>query len=83
MIKVTVELFPFGLENNKRHLGTIFIWNDASGTKTNGNYKFKILKAGEQDSIWKTGEVKDFPRKRLLIWDLLFRCLKEIVATRN
>ena len=37
MIRVTIQLLPFGNEANARHLGTIDIANDGTGTAERGN----------------------------------------------
>ena len=80
MIKVTIELIPaFG--GPIKHLGTGYIMNDGTGTKTKGNYKVRFLQ--RNGSRWKEGKVKDFPRRKLLAWDLLYRSLKAIVRDRN
>ncbi len=83
MLRITIELLPFGLELEKKLLGKIEVWNDASGTKNLGNYKFRIFEKGSEKTIWKTGDVKGFPRKRLTSYDLLYRCLKIVLGARN
>jgi hypothetical protein len=83
MIRVTVELVPFGFEENKRHLGTAEIWNDATGTLDVGNYKYRLSKWGRPDVNWKEGKVKGFPRKSRGAWDLLYLVLRDAVASRN
>jgi hypothetical protein len=82
MIKITIELWPLGFEKDKEILGVMEIWNNASGTRTRGNYGFKILEKG-RTSVWKSGDVLRFPRKRLGSWDLLYRCLKQVLYERN
>jgi hypothetical protein len=74
MIKITVELLPLGFENGKETLGIAEIWNTGEGTKTKGNYKFRIFDKG--GSIWKSGDIVGFPRKKLLVWDLNFYLFK-------
>jgi hypothetical protein len=81
MIRVTVELVPFGIESRKRPPGTIVIANDATGSMTTGNYKFRMTT--RDGSKYKEGRVEGFPRQRLLAYDLLFRCLKTAVGHRN
>lgn len=83
MIRVTIELLPHGFETNKKHLGTIDIANDATGTLTSGNYKAKLSKRGNPKSIWKTAEIKNFPRKQKGAYDLLYLVLKNSVGERN
>jgi hypothetical protein len=83
MIRITIELLPFGFEENKRHLGTITIANDASDTLTSGNYKAKLSQSGESARPWKETYIKDFPRKQRNAYDLLYRVLKQVVGERN
>lgn len=81
MVKVTIELWPFGSEMGKKHLGTLLISNDVSGDESKGNYKCRFFnKAGRK---WRKCFVRGFPRKRLLAWDLLYRALREVVGNRN
>jgi hypothetical protein len=75
VIKITVELFPFGLESSGKILSIMKIWNDGTGTKTKGNYRYRMSKTGRYELLWKEGEVKNFPRKRLNVWYLLLRVL--------
>ena len=85
MIKITMELWPFGQELGKRHLGTAVIGNDATGTAFTGNYNIILSKAGKgmEDAVWKRGRVKGFKRKKKLAWDLLYLALRDIVGDRN
>ena len=77
MIKVTLELIPFGLGKVKSYW-IADIWNDASGSKSLGNYEFKIYEKNSTFKIWKQGEVKNFQRLRWSVWYLLYLCLKTI-----
>lgn len=60
--------------------------SNVGGTLTRGNYRFEIFKTkddGSRMGTWKTATVGNFPRKTLLGWDLLFRCLKASIGERN
>lgn len=85
MIVVTVELWPHGDERRKRHLGTATIANDLSGTQDTGNYHVMLSKAGRPKETWRRGRVEAFPRlsRRLGVWDLLYRALRDSVGERN
>ena len=81
MIKVTIELHPFGSEADKKTLDEIYIWNDGTGTPFRGNYKFWWGKPGlfdrYADAVTKVkGELKDFPRKSYSSVELLRRVLE-------
>jgi hypothetical protein len=41
MLKVTIELFPYGDEKNAKVLRTVYIANDGKGTSEKGNYVFR------------------------------------------
>lgn len=83
MIRVTVELIPARNPKAIELMGTAIIANDGEGTPTSGNYTVTLFQRGFPGIVWRRGRVRDFPRKRLLAWDLLYRALKEIVAERN
>ena len=80
MIRVTVELIPWGI-GKPVLLGVGQISNDCTGTPTIGNYRVRLKSKDGRD--WKTAEVHNFPRKKLLAWDLLYRALRETVGYRN
>lgn len=82
MLRITVELLPFGDATKAKVLGVCHLVNDGSGTLTQGNYYARFSRTGAR-GWWKTGEVKGFPRKRLGQWDLLYRALRSIVGDRN
>ncbi len=87
MIKVTIELWPFGVESEKETLGEMFIWNDGTGTPGRGNYKFwwgrgrnsldelRSVKLGDKKP---KGELKGFPRKSYSAFELVKRCLNAV-----
>lgn len=83
MLRVTIELLPFGSEERKRHLGTIDIANDGRGTRERGNYMVRLSKFGRPTTDWKKGAVLDFPRQTLGPYDLLLRALIATVGSRN
>ena len=81
MIVLKIEMWPRGEEAKAYLLGSAHIWNDATGTASTGNYGFKLFrKDGRQ---YREGVITNFPRKRLLVWDLLFRALCQHFIKRN
>ena len=82
MIRVTVELVS-AITGKVTHLGTAIIANDGTGTRASGNYWATFSRRGQPAKTWRAGEVKDFPRQRLLAWDLLFRALRSAVGVRS
>ena len=77
MLRVTIELLPFGSEERKRHLGTIDIANDGRGTRE------RLSKFGRPFTDWRRGAVLDFPRLSLGPYDLLLRALIATVGDRQ
>lgn len=80
MLKVTIELWPHGDEERKRTLGTIDIWNDATGTHEVGNYTVRLSKELDQvkkkGGAWRKGKVTGFARLKKGPYDLLYLALK-------
>jgi len=81
MLRVTIELVPFGVEADAKVIATGIIGNDGTGTHTTGNYRILLRDAAGRK--WKSGAIIGFPRTRLLAWDLLYRCLAKLVGKRN
>jgi len=77
MLKITIELNQYGL-GKVTSFWLMEIWNDLSGTKSLGNYKFRIYNKNSTNITWKGGEIKNFQRLRWSTWYLLYLCLKEI-----
>lgn len=86
MLVIRVELWPLGLEQNRRLLATGLIYNDGSGDREYGNYKaaFSSDRGDGEDNpfqLWRgvgvklDGEVKDFPRLERGAWDLSYLAL--------
>lgn len=72
MIKITVELWPYGIEANKEVIGEMTIANDGTGTRYKGNYTFKVWSKGK---LWKEGVITGFQRLRFNVWYLIVNCL--------
>lgn len=93
MIRVTIELWPFGSKSNAKTLGVIDIWNDGTGNPKVGNYKYRAWPAGtdkdilhSQENLKKArwaGYIENFPRQQLLVFDLLYRVLRASFSYRN
>ena len=82
MLRVTIEIIPGGIGEPK-HLGTIEIANDGTGTGDVGNYNAKLSKFGRPKAAWRNARVEGFERRRLGAYDLLFRVLRHAVGGRN
>jgi hypothetical protein len=73
MIKVTVELLPFGSKKAKKLLGVMTIFNNGTGDKETGNYEFSI---STRDDFGQPQELKDFKRSEGF-WRLIQECLNK------
>ena len=69
MIKVTIELWPFGDERYRKTIAEAFIANDGTGTLDQGTYEAWI-KLKHVNSM-KFGRVKNYKRKTESVWKLL------------
>ena len=73
MLRVTVEMVPFGFENLKKTIGEIQIINDGTGTREIGNYKIKFTTLDPFNE--QTISVRGFKRKEGF-WQILNKSLK-------
>ncbi len=86
MIRVTIEMLPGGNTECKRLIGQIEIVNDGTGTEEIGHYDVVITKEppiAKARGIWKKGKVRNFPRKKLGPYDLLYKVCEELVGYRS
>jgi hypothetical protein len=77
MLIVKIELHS-AVTGEIKTLATGKIVNTGAGTPTQGNYRIELRDAAGR--LWKTGSVENFPRKRLLAWDLLYRALEKLLG---
>jgi len=75
MIKITIEMWPRGYEQNKKKIAEMTIVNDGSGTKTKGNYYFNMWL--KRFAPWKSGKIENFSRGSKNIYYLIQQCLNE------
>ena len=71
MIRVRVDLVPFGNEDEAKEIGQLVLANDGSGNAFTGNYVFVYADDSGREH---EGSVKDFPRRQG-IWELIAECL--------
>lgn len=83
MLRVTIEVVPKGDESRRRHLGTLEIANDGTGSSECGNYAVRLAKFGQPQQSWIRGAVRGFDRIRRGPYDLLLQCLVATVGHRN
>lgn len=98
MLYIRIELWRFGDPRKRVLLGEGMIAN-IGGTDTKGDYEFSLagdtltegtepeltfLLKGKNGKIkLREGQVKGFPRQKLLAWDLLYRVLNVAFGERN
>lgn len=76
MVKITAEMLPLGFDDGKYIISKIEIANDGTGSRTVGNYTYKLFdKLGR---VIKTGSVKGFHRRRDNVWKLLKLILDQL-----
>ena len=78
MLRITIDLLPHGDVSRREKLGEIHIINDATGTHEIGNYITRLYTKHKKPRILKTGSVKDFPRLKLGVYELLHLALRNI-----
>lgn len=81
MIRITMELLPFGFEQGKRTLGVIEVANDGTGTAAIGNYTYRLSHAGryynpKTKKPYKKGWVAGH-RRAASPYKLLYKVLKD------
>lgn len=74
MIKVTVEIWPFGSEKNKKVLAEAWIANDGTGSKNVGNYDVWLQQKTARSL--KYGRVQNYKRLYHPIWKLVQLCIE-------
>ena len=80
MIVVNVRLLSAISHDRDKHLGTLTICNDGTGTKTRGNYTVDF--AGASGGKGKSGVVLDYPREAVEIWNLVRRACEAAGYTK-
>lgn len=74
MIRIKIEMVPHGVEADTYTIAEGRIINDGTGTLTRGNYTYSLSHKGR---VYRSGGVKNFPRKTHNVWKLLIRVLWE------
>ena len=79
MIRVRVDLVPFGNEDEAKEIGQLVLANDGYGNVFTGNYVFVYA---DDHGNEHEGAVKDFPRSEG-IWKLIAECLNSKLETHD
>lgn len=83
MIRVTIEILPSGDEGRKKHVGTVEIANDGTGSPDVGNYSIRLAKFSTPNQTWLQGQVIGFDRVNRGPYDLLLQSLIATIGARN
>lgn len=80
MLRVTIELVPFGVETQAKVLGRIGISNDGSGSLARGNYDVVLSDEGSftrdgKPGTWRKVKLKGFKRRRYGPYHILLAAL--------
>lgn len=85
-VVVKIEVWPGGDEARGREIGRAVITN-LGGKREDaiGNYSVQLMRSSERATpgVWRSGSVRDFPRKKLSVYDLLFCALRATIGYRN
>lgn len=73
MIRTTVELWPFGSDENKKTLAIFDIANDGTGNAARGNYKARL----NPRNAWTENAVENYPRNSYHVTKLVYLALKK------
>ena len=73
MIRVTVELVPYGIDTPRR-IGTLLIANDGTGDQATGHYVY--VRSDNRDGRAE-GRVPDHDREAT-VWELIGKCVTAI-----
>ena len=81
MLRIVIDLIPLGF-GEPLEIGNMEVWNDATGSKTIGNYGFRIFKKNSNVVI-KSGHVSRYKRKAWSVWYLIYLCLHEVYKDKK
>jgi hypothetical protein len=81
MIRVTIELIPFGFERHeqRKEIGRIEIFNDGTGDKNTGNYGVRLFRKNSKSSVLGVGSVLGYKRKTQSVWKLVYQAIQSVL----
>lgn len=75
MLRVTVELVPFGVESKKHEIAKMEIINDGTGTNTKGNYDVRVFVRNSKH-VMRKGKVSEHSRLAESVWTLVDKAIR-------
>lgn len=82
MIKVTIEIFPFGNEKERREIDGLVIWNTGAGDHNTGCYNF-ILGTDPLEIATRKATTVTGHRRNEGALKLLYLCLDKIYGKKG
>lgn len=76
MLRITIELLPFGSIERRKVLRTAEIVNNGTGTISKGNYDITFY--GETGEVYRKTKVTGYQRKQLGPWNLIQEAIKSL-----
>jgi hypothetical protein len=85
MLVVRVELWPNGRGEHRREIGRATIWNETQlADVSDYGYTLRENPSDVTESLVSTGGLlTGFPRRKLGVFDLMYRILKQELGVRN
>lgn len=74
MLRITVEIVPYGIESQAREIGKGYIVNDGTGDSNKGNYSCKFIELDSNEEVSRKSKLT-FDRKKGF-WALIREALK-------
>jgi hypothetical protein len=81
VIKICVELWPFGYEGNKKVIGEGVIYNNGTGTPELGSYNASFATFGRDSNSYQA-HMTNFPRQ-MDVWNLILLALQKMEQTED
>ena len=79
MLRITVEIVPFGVEEDKKTIGEMVIVNDGAGTRNLGSYYWNLK---DDKGLALFGEEVQHKRSHG-VWPLIYKCLRQADGIRD
>lgn len=82
MLRITIELVPWGDDFLARPIGQMIIGNDGEGTADLGNYFVKMSHGSPDGKVIARG-ILGFPRTKMDAWHLLYFALAACLESED
>jgi hypothetical protein len=79
MLRITIDIVPFGLESKKKTLRTLEISNIGGG-KDDSTADYLVRFAGEEGNTYKRSRIRSHKRKYYGPWNLVLKAIQTLDA---